>query len=203
MGIISSIEKQKKNKNRVSIYVDGEFVLGLEEIVLIQERIKIGDEINEQRLKDVAFKSDINTAFNKAIKYLGSRLHSKKEIEKYLFSKEYDNEIVDLVINKLNEYGYINDENFANEFIKSYSKKYGKHYVCMRLKEYGVDRDIIDRLLNYSDNDSLKRVAEKYLSTRKDVSKQKLYGYLYSKGYSSDDILFAIEDLKEIKDYEN
>jgi len=198
MGIISSIERQKKNKSRVSIFVDGDFVLGLEELVLMQERIKIGDEIDEDRLKEIAFRSDISAAFNKAIKKLGTRLHSKKEIARFLLEKGYENEVIDNVMDKLNEYGYINDERFGEEFIKSYAKKYGKHYVCMRLKEYGLDRGVIDRLLDYSDDDSLKRVAQKYLSTRKGITKQKLYGYLYSKGYASDDILLVIENLKEI-----
>jgi len=195
MGIISSIEKQAKNKGRVSIFIDGIFILGLEEIVLLQERIKLGDDIDEGRLKEIAFKSDINTAFNKAIKYLGTRLHSKKEINYYLLNKGYDQEVIAEVMLKLDEYGYVNDENFAKEFIRSYSKKYGKHYVVARLKEYGVDRVIIDGLLDYSDTDSIKRVAEKYLAARSGVSKQKLYNYLYGKGYGSDDIMNVVERL--------
>jgi len=200
MGIISSIEKQKKNKNRVSIFIDGHFILGCEEIVLLQERIKIGDEIDEDRLKEVAFRSDISTAFNKAIKYLGTRLHSRKEIIFYLSGKGYESGVVNEVMDKLEEYKYINDENFAGEFIKSYSKKYGRHYVVSRLKEYGVDREIIDNLMNYSDEESIKRVTEKYLSARKGVTKQKLYNYLYGKGYGADDIMSTIENLKESMD---
>ena len=45
MGKITDVTRQKKKDTRVSIFVDGEFVCGLDELTFAQSRIAIGDEI--------------------------------------------------------------------------------------------------------------------------------------------------------------
>ena len=131
-------------------------------------------------------------AYEKAVRFLAPRAHSEKETKMYLQKKGYSQDIIAAVLARLKEYDYVNDEAFARAFVNSYKNKYGKLYIKSRLKIAGVSRDIADLVLDYSDLDGAVVIAEKYLSVRSDVSRQKLYNYLYSRGFVSDDISSAV-----------
>ena len=94
MGRITDIVRQKRNKTRVSIFIDEEFVCGLDEVTALSARLKIGDDIDENELKKVFFESELNSAFERAVGYLSVSPRAKKEIERYLTDKGYDAEIV-------------------------------------------------------------------------------------------------------------
>lgn len=87
MGKITDIQKQKRNKTRVSVYIDGEFVCGLDEITAASARIKIGDEISADELKAVVCRSEINSAFERAVNYVSYAPRARREVERYLSEK--------------------------------------------------------------------------------------------------------------------
>ncbi|MCL2822321.1 MAG: hypothetical protein FWD86_03905, partial [Firmicutes bacterium] len=128
---ITAIEVQKNNNKRVNLFLDGQFFVGLDAFVVLQHRLKIGDEIDEATIKQIATKSGIASGFERAIKFLSVRLRSKKEIEQYLQKKGYCFDVIFKIVDKLIFYGYVDELKFATEFVKSYSKKYGKHYIKM------------------------------------------------------------------------
>lgn len=143
------------------------------------------------------FESDIGCAFEKAVKLLSIRRRSEKEIKTYLSSKGYAEDVAEEAIARLKRYGYVDDAAFARAFADSYGKKYGKSYIAMRLKDLGINRQIRDNVLDYSDIDSALVCAQKYLKTRDKITREKLYNYLYNKGYSAEAINNAVKLLNE------
>ena len=89
MGIITEVTIQKKNRSRVSVYVDGEFFCGMQSITAAKEGIKPGAEVDEAELMRVIAESESVEAFDKALLYIGKGPRTKKEIESYLIKKEY------------------------------------------------------------------------------------------------------------------
>jgi len=188
MSIITAITKQGKNPNRVNLFLDGEFAAGLDAAAVAFARIKVGDEISAAELNEIALKSDINSAFDKAVKFLSSREHSEKEMRVYLSGKGYGAEAVSAAIARLKDYGYLSDLKFAQAFVSSYCKRYGKLLIEARLKEAGIKREVRDKVLDYPDAEGAARCARKYLATRQGAGREKLYRYLYNKGYASEAI---------------
>ena len=197
MGKITDIQKQKKNRTRVSIFIDGEFVCGLDEVAVLSARIKVGDNITAEELKSVMEKSELNSAFERAIGYLSRAPRAKKEIKKYLSDKGYDKAIIEQTIEKLCMYHYIDDYSYAQSYIKSKSKKYGAYRLSAELKQKGIAQDVIDELLEAAPEDNIIDIARKYLRSHKSADKQKLKRFLAGRGFSWDSINGAVDTLAD------
>lgn len=200
MGKITDIQKQKRNRTRVSIYIDGEFVCGLDEVVAASARLKIGDEITADELKSVMEKSELNSAFERAVGYLSIAPRAKKEIYKYLLDKGYDKNIIMQTIDKLVAYHYIDDYLYAQTYIKSKSKKYGAFRISAELKQKGIAQSVIDELLDDASEDSITTIAEKYLNSHKSADRQKLKRFLAGRGFSWDNINTVVAQLSSFFD---
>lgn len=195
MGKITDIQKQKRNKSRVSIFIDGEFVCGLDEVAVASSRLKIGDEITADELKRVMEKSELNSAFERAVGYLAASPRAKKEIRRYLADKGYDKGIVEQTIQKLDAYHYTDDYLYAQSYIKSKSKKYGTFRISAELRQKGIAQDIIDELLDDAPEDNIMEIANKYLKSHKSADRQRLKRFLAGRGFSWDSINNAVAQL--------
>ena len=196
MGKITDIARQKRVKTRFSVFIDGEFVCGLDEVTVASARLSIGDEIDADKLKELVFTSEVNCAFERAVSYLSAAPRSRKEIYMYLAGKGYDKPIVLEVLGKLDAYKYIDDRAYAELYIKSKSKKYGSFRIAAELRQKGVDSKIIDELLDETDEDAAD-VARKYLKSHSNADVQKLKRFLASRGYSWDAISSAVSALSD------
>ncbi|MDE5592916.1 MAG: RecX family transcriptional regulator [Clostridiales bacterium] len=195
MGKITDIQKQKRNRTRVSIFIDGEFVCGLDEVAAASARLKIGDEITADELKSVMEKSELNSAFERAVGYLSIAPRAKKEIYKYLLDKGYDKDIIMQTIDKLVAYHYIDDYLYAQTYIRSKSKKYGSFRISAELKQKGIAQSVIDELLDDAPEDNITDIARKYIKSHKSADKQKLKRFLAGRGFSWDSINSVVAQL--------
>lgn len=199
MGKITDISKQKRVKTRVNIYIDGEFACGLDEVTVAAARIKLGDEITAEELKELAGKSEINSAFERAVGYLSAAPRAKREIEKYLRDKGYDVETISAVIEKLVAYRYIDDTAYATSYIRSKLKKYGSFRIKAELRKKGIPDSVIDELLadgEDTEDDGALDVARKYIRSHGEVDVQKLKRFLAGRGYSWDRIARTVDALR-------
>ena len=195
---ITKIEMQKSNDERANLYLDEKFFSGISLELVVKEHLKVGMEIDENKLSELILEDEKGKALAKAVKYIGSNLKTEKQLRDYLKKKEYNPATIDYVIDKLKEYDYLNDENFAKAFILTYSKKYGKLKLKSQLKMKGIKDSIIDSLLEDVQSDSIDLVAKKYMKN-KDLTYenlQKLMRFLYSRGYEFDDINSCVNRLK-------
>ena len=203
MATVTKVEIQKKDKSRVSVYLDGEFFRGMDSFAFAQSRIKIGDEIDQSELEKLIFSSDIRTAFDKALKQIEYRTRAKNEIIAFLQKKGYDNKVIYEVIEKLIEYGYCNDVRFCDEYVKSYSRRYGKIKIKADLKNLGIDEDIIENAMEQIDDqtDQAYNLGKKYIKGKKTVTALKVRAYLVRHGYTYDDVSIAIERMYDDGDF--
>lgn len=197
MGKITDIQKQKHNRSRVSVFIDGEFVCGLDEVAALTARLKIGDEITADELKKAARASELNSAFESAVGYISYSPRSQKETERYLRGKNYDPTVISETVDKLVLYRYIDDKTYAQTYIKSKSKKYGGFRLTADLRKKGVSPEIITELLDESGDDGIYEVARKYAGSHKPTDKQKLKRFLAGRGFSWDGISLAVARLSD------
>ena len=121
MAIITKIEVQKNNKERANVYIDDEFFAGMNIELIMKYGLKKGVDVNDELINEIILEELKTEAFNKAINYIGSALKSKKQLKDYLKKKDYPIEVMEFVIDKLCEYKYLDDYNFANSFVLTYS----------------------------------------------------------------------------------
>jgi len=84
---ITKVEIQKNNKQKVNIYVDGEYYDKLYLDTCVKYSIKSGLEIDKARLDSIIEESNKHLALNSTVKYISSALKTKKQIKDYLKKK--------------------------------------------------------------------------------------------------------------------
>lgn len=198
MATITDIKPQAKNKGRVSIFIDDRFYCGLEKLTAMQFRLKIGEEIDPDKLAAAVQESERASAFERAAKYLGARPRTQKEISDYLSGKGYTSEVTEATVQKLKEYGYINDAEYCRIYVEEYKYKAGARKLQCDLQQKGVPRGIIEQTLEGLDDDetaqAVAALAQKYLRTHA-YDKRKLTAFLLSKGFAYDAIKQGLEEI--------
>lgn len=194
MGKITDIQEQKKNKERCSIFIDGDFVCGLDKVTLLKSRVKIGDYISERQLAEIQQESEAVAAFDKAVHFLSFRMRTEKEMRRYLKDKGYVPTVIDGIIVKLKGYHYIDDSLFAHNYVEMKRKKDGIFKIRSALMHYGVNSNVIDEALSEFEpqDDEAYCLIVKYIKSRRTTDKQKIKRYLAGRGFLFDAINAAI-----------
>jgi regulatory protein len=214
MAIITKISVQKHNKDRYSIFTDNgsgeEYAFSVDEDVLIKYQLKKGMDLDDLSVTEMLYQDDIRKAYNTAINYLAHRMRSEGEVRDYLKKKEIAEPVIHEVVHKLQQFKFLNDEEFAAAFVRTQlnTTDKGAEVIKRELKEKGISQDIISRIIDeVSSDDQLEKaikLSEKYaLKNRKDSSrilKQKIEQMLQRKGYSFAIIRAALEETEVEKE---
>lgn len=200
MATITKIEVQKKDANKVSIFLDGEFYCGLYLDTAIKYSLKEDVEIDIKKLDEIVLESEKYLAFNKAINYLGEALKTEKQIRDYLYKKNYNKNTISYVVEKLKEYNYLNDEKYAENYIKTYRSKYGINMLRNKLYEKGISKNITENALSefQSEDSEIYTLLVKKIGN-KEVTNDlltKCIRFLSGRGFSYDEIKNAINAFK-------
>ena len=185
---ISEIKKTK-NISRYHLYVDDKFFGIFLDEILARYGLKTGQDIDESELKEIKKENDEKLAFDMALSYLEKYNVSSKSLKDYLKKKGMDKDAILHACEKLQEYGYINDENFAKAYFESLCSTKGKRAIANKLKEKGISQEIIDNLLSNVDDESEEERAYlsgvKFAKNRENnlKNKQKCLAHLIYKGY--------------------
>ncbi len=143
------------------------------------------------------------SALETALYLLGFKDRTKKELNTKLHEKGYDDKEIELAIDKISEYGYINDEAYARRYIKSRINKKGSKLIVRELQSKGISTDVINEQLDEMDvdvSDIIVRTIEKKYSNfdYKDITvRQKVVSYFLRRGYCYVDINNALNRWQE------
>ena len=204
MKVITDIKPQVKTPTRCSIYLDNVFYCGLELETVMRHRLKIGDQIEPEKLDEIQLDSERVRALDKALSFVTRTKKTQKQVKDHLYSKGYTEQTIESVIEKMKDYRFLDDGDYAESYARSYSKNKGKKLIEMELKKRGVsDEDMSLAIENIGDQtESAVNIAEKYLKNKaKDKPNMlKCYKYLLSKGFEYDVAKSAIERLGHNED---
>lgn len=202
MSKITELTIQAKNKNRCNLFLDGEFFRGVSLEIVYKFHLKVGMDIEAEKLSEIISIAEFDEALSKAIEYLSKYLKTKKQIKTYLLSKGYPEQTVYKVIDKLKEHNYVNDKEYSVKFIESTSKTQGQKLLAFKLMSKGVRKDDVETALNETEIDfkqNAYNLAKKHIKNKEKTIEQlqKTYRYLIGKGFSYEDIDYAISKLKQ------
>lgn len=144
--IITAIERQRKNENRYSIFIDGEFSFGLSGTDVLFYKLKEGSEIDEKTLDYLKNEVEFIKARDCAIRYIGYRMRSRQEVVNKLKSAGYGDDVTEKVIELIARYDYLDDIKYCTAYIneKMKLKGFGKVRITYELQQRGVSKENID-----------------------------------------------------------
>ncbi len=192
--IISKIQVQKNNKDRVNVYVNDEFLFACSNELVYYHNLKKGLELEKDKIIEVVEEDNYIKAKNAALKILERSYKTEKEMYDKLLSKEYDDKTIQRVIKFLKEYSFVDDIRYAELYIKDKIKVHGKSKIKFSLVNKGISEEIIESKLNTISNEqeeltALKLGEKKYKTLIKSEKnylklKKKLSDYLLRNGYN-------------------
>jgi regulatory protein len=147
--IVTGIERQKKHPGRYSIFVDGEFALGVGSEVLLTAGLRKGDDVTPERLGQLRNDEELGAARGIATRYLGIRRRTEWEVRRRLSSKEFPPALIDRVVTELLSSGQINDREFILAFVHDAQLRTpsGPRMLAAKLRRKGLGREIIGDVL--------------------------------------------------------
>jgi len=131
-----------------------------------------------------------------AIKYIAYQARTKKQVVEHLEKKGITPTAVENTIEKLTDYGYIDDRTYAENFVKQAisSGKYGKQNIRYKLRKKGIADEVIDCALVFFTDRMEREQAErlydkldrKYAGEPEQKKSQKIYRSMVRKGFPYD-----------------
>lgn len=167
-------------------------------------------ELTKEQLKEIIAHESVESAYSKAVHYLQYGLRTKQEIKDYLTKKEIAPKVIDEVIEKLVEIGYLNDEHYVEAAVTDYFNLNlkGPYWIKRKLQEKDLDKDAIDKYIakictEEAMIEMLYKIIEREFKVRREAKNkkiQKITQKLYTNGFTSD-IIRKVFDIF-FEDYE-
>lgn len=196
--IISNISFEKK-KFHVS-FDNGEEVK-ISEDTLVNFGLYKGQEVEEEFIENLKFEDEKSEALLLSYKFL-QRNKTKHQLVDYLYKNKIQRDIIDLVLPILEEKNYLNDEDYARRYLSDALniKKYGKIKTRYMLMSKGIDKKIIEKVMEDYDYEleymNALELIEKRIS--KDETDPKIINsaknYLQGRGFEFEIINFTLDD---------
>jgi regulatory protein len=199
--IITALEPQKNNPERINVYIDDQFAFGISRFV--GAWLKRGDKIGDAKIQELLDEDQREKALQRALHFIAYRPRSEKEVTDKLAALDYDEAIIDVVMQELNEKNYLNDQRFAQDWIESRcaSKPRSHRYYSYELKKKGIPEEKINQALQAAPpEDELayklgNKYVQRYAGLSNDDFKKKMQGVLARRAFSYDVIRQTINKL--------
>jgi regulatory protein len=189
MKKITAIQVQKKNPNRVNIYLDGEFAFGLARIVAAW--LYVGQELDEEKIAKLQAEDSRERAWGQALLFLSYRARSESEIRQNLSKHEIAEAVIEETLERLRRDGFANDKKFASAWVENRSTFHprGRRALALELRQKGIDDSTIESALKEVDEEALayqagQKKANKLKVLEWSEFRKKMSEFLARRGFS-------------------
>jgi len=187
-NIITKITVQKKNKNRINIFIDNKYAFSVNNALV--SCLKTGDAISRERIEQLKKTDEADKAYNRALYFLKFRPRSRAEFIRHLKDKNFPAEAVTEAINRLETNGLIDDPSFARLFVENRRNFRPKGVYALRyeLRAKGISEKIIGAVLDGYDEESAAWAAlspkmKQWENLAKKEFKKKAFDFLRRRGF--------------------
>lgn len=187
-----TIKEIKRNKKSYTLVVGEEVLKNINIEVALSFALKEG-EMSKEKFKEFLKENDRQNAKSYLYNMIARKGRTIKEARDRLYEKGFHKDAVEYAIGVVSSYGYLNDEEYAKNYVSSAIRNKGEYRVKRELQLKGISDenmvDALDLMDSESEYESAYTLAKKYLKS-KDISdekvKEKLFRYLVSRGYGYD-----------------
>lgn len=200
MSEITKLAPKAKNPDRLDLHLDGKFYCSIDALVAAKHTLYEGKEIDSADLDKILWESDRQRAFDWALDYVSRYPSTVKGVTRKLYDKGFGKSVVELTVEKMKSYGYLDDAEYARAYVAVGGKVKGAKRLESELKSKGVGaEEIADALAGYDGEDTALALARRH-SRGKDLDDRtylaKLGNYLMYRGFGWDEVSRCITRLK-------
>ena len=190
---VLSLVKLTKGRAKICLAGGADFVLYKKEYESygIEEGAELSNEDYHKIIQDIV----IPRCKKRALHLLEKQDRSERNLRDKLKEGGYSEDVIDIAIDYINEYGYLDDARMAASHIRFYQDSRSKQRLKQDLLSKGIASDVIDRVLEeeYTADEGalieallVKKHYDKENATYED--RAKMYRFLAGRGFSSDSI---------------
>ena len=203
---ITKIEAQRLNPERVNVYVDGTFRLGLAAELVLAEGLRVGDEVDEARLAELEARDASFKAKDAALSLLSYRARTAAELTRRLKRKGYGEEVAEETVDRLGELGMVDDAAFAESFVRDRVRlrPQGRRRMKGELRAKGVDAETAEAAIaevmagEETCEVELARAAAARWKPRSGeepaAARRRLHGFLARRGFGGDAVRTVLRE---------
>jgi regulatory protein len=187
-GRITALEYQKRNQERVSVFIDGRFACGLPAIVAAT--LKVGQVLSDAECEALRERGSVEEAYGQALDYLSYRPRSRSEVERHLGKHGVSQAQIEAALDRLEHAGLLGDEDFARFWVENRERFRPRGPAALRyeLRCKGVGEEAIEQALEALDpSESAYQAASKKARLLSELDQatfsRKLVEYLVRRGF--------------------
>ncbi len=188
MGKITALTRQKRNPDRINVYLDDEFAFGLAAITAVS--LRIGQTLTAAQIETLQASDQEEKAKNVAIGFIEYRPRSIAETRQHLKKKEYPEAVVERVVERLEAVELLNDAAFARYWVEQREtfKPRSKMALQHELRQKGIDRTLIEEAIADVDEiaaatQAAQAKARRWHALPEPEFRKKLNGFLQRRGF--------------------
>jgi len=154
---ITSLQPQATNPDRTSIFTDGQFLMGVSTLIVLKMGLRLNQELSKEQVHQLEMEEALQKALDRTLNFLASRPHSREEVRRYLRKKETPAELIDPVVERLEQMGLIDDQQFAQFWIESRERfnPKGAQAIKNELRTKGITREVLDEVVTDEGDEEL------------------------------------------------
>jgi regulatory protein len=199
---ITALQLQKRNRQRVNVYLDGKFAFGVARIVAAW--LQVGQELSEEKIAELQGEDAWEVAYQQALKFLNYRPRSENEVRRNLVEHQIPEEVAEGVLERLREAGLLDDARFAQTWVENRSefRPRSRRALALELRQRGLEQADISKALEQVDEEAqayqaaLKQ-SRKIKATEWLEFRQKLSSFLARRGFHYEVILPTVKRVWE------
>jgi regulatory protein len=205
MPIITRLEAQKHDPERVNVYLDGKFGFGASRLLIVARELAEGKELTAQQLEALKGDDELERAYNAALNYLSYRPRSRGEIESYFRRKKAEPAVAEAVVERLQVAGLVDDLEFARFWVQNRQtfRPRGVRALRVELRTKGLSDDVIHEALDElpAEEVSAYDAGIKKMRTFRDLDEREFFsrmvGFLQRRGFPYSAAASATKRLSE------
>lgn len=198
------IKKFKKLKNNIyELELDNGSLVKLYDDVIVKYSLLINKKIDNKLLDEITKYNTSLDAYYLSLKYISKKLRCEKEIEKYLTKLDFNKDVIDKTISKLNKDGYLKHDIYIKSYINDIYNfnNYGPDKIKFNLRELSFNLNEIEPYLEDKDfrSKAIKIIDKKVKANHKlsnYMLKQNISNYLINLGYPKDIFYDYLDNIK-------
>ena len=182
----------RERRGKASVFVDGEFWAEVDAGVALERGLREGAVFSSEELEGVRVAGERPLAMGRALNLLGYRARSEAEVRERLGRYGYAGGTIEVVVVRLRELGYLDDEEFARLKAREKARRYGPRRVSVELRKSGVGEELAREVVEEEFagrsevGEARSAAARRYNGRGSDAEARRVYGFLVRRGYSAE-----------------
>ena len=181
--------KVPKAKNKVQVYLDGEYGFSLSK--KLAQEVQLNEALPEGRIQELIERDQQDAAYEQALRLLSYRPRTERELRQRYAKKALPEQAQEATLERLKSEGLVDDAAFAQMWIENRMefRPRGAWALRSELGAKGVARELIEIALeDFDEEEAARRAANqgarRYKQLSPDLFRRRLSAYLSRRGFT-------------------